>query len=101
MSLDGISILLQLLIKELNILNVYHINIQQHVLFMFKVKNIIPTAFNQVFLLTNHIYPRRFSGNGFEIGHFNLKLIRFAVGCGGPAIWNNFLVAEIEKSCFI
>ena len=101
MSFDDISITLQLLIKELNILNVYQINILQHVLFMFKVKNIIPMTFNQVFSLTDHIYPRRFSGKGFEIGHFNLKLIRFAVGFGGPAIWNNFLLAEIGKSCFI
>ena len=36
--------------KELNILNVYEINILQHLLFMFKVKaSITPRVFNQVF----------------------------------------------------
>ena len=48
--------------KELNILNVYQMNIQ-HLLFMFKVKSsLIPRAFNQVFSLIDHIYPTRFSG---------------------------------------
>ena len=39
---DGISIPSRLLMKELNILNKYQINILQHLLFMFKVKNSIP-----------------------------------------------------------
>ena len=50
MSSDGISILLRLLMKELNILNVYQINTLQHHLFMFKIKNsITPIVFNQAF----------------------------------------------------
>ena len=47
MSSDDISIASKLLMKELNILNVYQINILQHLLFMFK-------AFNQVFSLIDH-----------------------------------------------
>ena len=46
----------RLLMKELNILNVYQINILQHLLFMFKVKSsITPRVFNQVFSLIDHI----------------------------------------------
>ena len=42
--------------KELNILNVYQINILQHLLFMFRVKNsTTPRVFNQVFSLIDHI----------------------------------------------
>ena len=49
---SDISIPLSLLMKELNILNVYQINILQHLLFLFKVKNsITPKIFKQVFSL--------------------------------------------------
>ena len=56
MSSDYISIPLKLLMKDLHILNVYQMIIAQHLLFMFKVKNsIIPSAFNQVFSLIEHL----------------------------------------------
>ena len=65
---------------------------------MFKVKNsIIPRAFNQVFSLTDHLYPTRFCSNSFQISDFNLKLTRFASGFRGQTIWNKFLT-ESEKS---
>ena len=78
--------------KELNILNVYQINILQCLLFVFKVKNsIILRAFNQVFSLVDHIYPTRFSDNSFKICDFNSKITLFAFGFRGPTIWNQFL----------
>ena len=62
---SDISIPLSLLMKELNILNVYQINILQHLLFLFKVKNsITPKIFKQVLSL---IDPTRFSDNSFKI----------------------------------
>ena len=95
---DDISIPSRLLMKELNILNVYQINILQHLLFMFSVKNsIIPRAFNQVFSLIDHLYPTRFSDNSFKICDFDLKLTRFAIGFRGPTIWNKFLTKS-ERS---
>ena len=77
MSSDGISIPSRLLMKELNISNVYQINII-HLLFIFKVKSSITSrVFNQAFSLIDHLYPTRFSDNSFKICDFNLKLIRF------------------------
>ena len=68
LSSDGISISSRLLMKELNILNVYQINILQHLLFMFKVKrSITPRVFNQAFSLIDHLYPARFSDNSLNI----------------------------------
>ena len=59
---DGISILSRVLMKELNILNVYQINILQPLLFMFEVKNsIVPRVLNQTFSLIDHLYPTKFS----------------------------------------
>ena len=61
--------------KELNILNVYQINILEPLLFMFEVKNsIVPRVLNQAFSLTDHLYPTKFSDNSFKICDFNLKL---------------------------
>ena len=98
MSSVDFSILLWILMKELNILNVYQINILKHLSFMFKVKNnIIPRAFNQVFSLIYHIYPLRLSDKSFKICDFNLKLTHFAIGFKGPTIWNKFPM-ESEKS---
>ena len=75
---DDISISSRLLIEELNILNIFQINILQHLLFMFKVKNsIILREFNPVF--TDHIYPTTFSDSSLKICYFNLKLTRFAI----------------------
>ena len=83
--------------KELKILNVYQINILQHLLFMFKVKSsITPRVFSHVFSLIDHLYPIIFSANSFKICDFNLKLTRFAIAFRGPTIWNKFLT-ESEK----
>ena len=83
--------------KEWNILNEYQINILQHLLFMFEVKNrITPRVFNQVFSLIDYLYLTIFSDSSFETCDFNLKLTRFAIGFRGPTIWNKFL-AESEK----
>ena len=80
MSFDDDSIPSRLRIKESNILNVYQINILQHLLIMFKVKNsITPRVLNQVFSLIDQLYPTRFSDNSFKICDFNLKLARFAM----------------------
>ena len=84
MSADDISIPSRLLMKELNILDVYQIDILQHFLFIFAVKNsITPRVFNQVFSLIDHLYP---TNNSFKVCDFNLKLTRFAIGFRGSTI---------------
>ena len=99
MSSDDIYIPSRLLMKELNILNLYQINILQHLTFMFRVKNSITLrVFNQVFSLIDHLYPTRFSDNSFKICDFNLKLAGCAIGFRGPTILNKFLM-ESEKCC--
>ena len=93
---EDISIPSKLLMKE-NILNVYQINILQHLFFMFKVKNSITSrVFKQVLSLIDHLYPTRFSDNSFKICDFNLKLTHFAIVLRGQTIWNKILT-ESEK----
>ena len=92
MSSYGISTPSRLLMKEWNILNLYQLNILQHLLFMFKVKNrITPRVFNQAFSLKDHLYPTRFFDNSFKICDFNLKLTR-------QTIWNKFLTQR--EKCY-
>ena len=99
MSSHDNSIPLSLLMKKLNILNVYQINILQHLLFMFKVKNhLTPKVLNQLFSLINHLYPTRFSDNSFKTYDFNLKLTRFTIGFRGPTIWNKFFMKS--EKCY-
>ena len=67
LSSEDLSLSSRMLMKQLNILNVYQINILQHLLFMFKAKNnIIPRAFMQTFSMIDHIYPTRFSDDSFK-----------------------------------
>ena len=88
MSSDDISIPSRLLMKELNILNVYETNILQHLLYMFKVKNSIThRVFNRLFLLIDHLFLTDFSDNSFKIWYFT----RFGIGFRIPTIWNKFL----------
>ena len=71
----------------------------QHLLFMFKVKNsIAPRVFKEVFSLTDHLYPTRFSDSSFKICDLNLKLKRFSIGFRGPTIWNKFLTES--EQCY-
>ena len=56
LSSEDLSLSSRMLMKQLNILNVYQINILQRLSFMFKAKNnIIPRAFMQTFSMIDHI----------------------------------------------
>ena len=96
---DDISIPLRLLMKELNILNVYQINILQNLLFMFKVKNsITPRVFNQIFSLIGHLYLTRFSDNSFKMCDLNLKLTHFAIPFRGPKSEKCYTSIDVFKN---
>ena len=54
------------LLKSLNALNVYQVNLYQICLFMYQVKNgTIPKNFNNNFSTVDHSYPTRFALNSF------------------------------------
>ena len=54
------------LMKKLNILNVYQINIMQTTTFMFKIKlNSAPNIFLERFHLIKHKYPTNYANNNF------------------------------------
>ena len=82
------------LMKSLNILNVYQINILQHLLLMFKVKHsLIPDIFQKKFHQIDHKYPTGYSRNNYQVPQ-NKATYFFRLTRRGPYIWNNFLGNE-------
>ena len=79
------------LLKSLNALNVYQVNIFQICSFMHQVKNgTIPKIFNNNFSAVNHYYPTRFALNSFQLPRSS-KTPKFSILLRGPKLWNQFL----------
>ena len=77
------------LMKDLNILNVYQINLFQTLQFMFKLKNEkTPQVFKTQFAKIQHRYPTRYSTNNYVIPRTTLRKTDFAITCRGPSLWN-------------
>ena len=86
------------LMKKLNILNVYQLNIIQTATFMLKVKlNLAPNVFSETFNEIKHKYPTNYSANNFLIPQKQLKVSKFSISVRGPKIWNNFLSNQTKS----
>ena len=80
------------LMKNLNVLNVYQINIYQSLIFMYKFNNkMTPTIFNTLFKKIEHAYPTRFSNNNFVQPKTFSKTTNFSISKRGPYLWNTLL----------
>ena len=85
------------LLKRLNALNVYQINLYQISAFMYQVKNgTIPKIFQNNFSNVDHSYPTRFAVNSFQLPRSS-KTSKFSILTRGPKLWNQFLSNE-EKN---
>ena len=85
------------LMRDMNALNVYQINIFQVLKFMYKSKhNLNPRVFDNTFTEIHHGYPTRFSRSNFKQPKIITKTTSFAISSRGPKIWNNYL-HEFEK----
>ena len=86
------------LMRDMNALNVYQINIFQVLKFMYKSKhNLNPRVFDNTFTEIHHGYPTRFSRSNFKQPKIITKTTSFAISSRGPKIWNNYLL-EFEKN---
>ena len=85
------------LMKSLNALNVYQINIFQTLNLMFKSQHrLSPIVFQNMFKKVKHKYPTNFANNNFKTPNFNLKSTRFAISTRGPTLWNTVLSDTIK-----
>ena len=86
------------LLKEMEALNVYQINLMQTLKFMHKTKyGKNPRISLPKFCELDHQYPTGFSKNSFCYKRCASKTISFAITLRGPTIWNSFLSPH-EKS---
>ena len=80
------------LMKSLDILNVYQLNIFQHLLFMHKVKNETTLdIFKNRFSYINHGYPTNYSKHNFNIPLVKLNYLKRSISFRGPNLWNKLL----------
>ena len=80
------------LLRSLNALNVYKINLYQHLNFMHKVSNnVAPLIFNGVFKKLSHKYPTNFSHNNFSLKKCSLSSTK------NSKLWNEFLSTDEKQ----
>ena len=86
------------LLLKLNAMNVYQINIYQHLIFMFKVRNnLAPQVFKNSFECIEHNFQTRFRINNFRQPRRITKKTSFAISKRGPLLWNEILTNSIKE----
>ena len=87
------------LLKILNILNVYQINIFQILIFMFKhQQNMLPDVFKPLFSLISHKYPTRHAKNNYIVPKTHLRKTDFSITCRGPRLWKSIPSCDLKNS---
>ena len=90
------------LMKSLQILNIYQLNLFQIVLFMFKLKNeTIPQIFHSQFTAINHKYPTRHSLNNYTLPKTTLRKTDFSITYRGPNLWNRIPSKDMKNLVLI
>ena len=78
------------LLKNLNALNVYQINIYQHLGFMHKFNNNeTPKVFNNIIKRPEHGYPTNFSSLNFSLKSYSLNNAKYSISFRGPKLGND------------
>ena len=86
------------LLKTLNALNVYQINLLQVLLFMHKIKtNSSPRIFLHQFQTINHKHTTRYSINNCKEPKRETNYAKSCIHARGPVIWNNFLNETVKN----
>ena len=83
------------LLRSLKALNVYEINLYQHLNFTHKVSNnVAPLMFNDMFKKPSHKYPTNFLHNNFSLKKCSLKSTKYSISFRAPKLWNEFLSTD-------
>ena len=86
------------LLWSLNALNVYQINLYEHLAFMYKLnKNKARLTFNDVIKKPYHKYFTKFSENRFNLKAISLKSTKYPASFCSPKIWNKSLTEEEKE----
>ena len=82
------------LLRKINAVNVYQINLYQHLNFMHKVNQETPRIFNDLIKRPVHKYPTNFSKLNFCLKNVSLNSKKNSVSFRGPKLWNEILHKE-------
>ena len=81
--------------KNLNALNVYQINIYQHVNVMHRfINNQISSISSDFIKRPDHKYPINFSRSGFYLKRCSLSSTEYSISIPGPKLWNDVINKE-------
>ena len=80
------------LLKELNALNIYQLNINNILLFMHRVKNnTIPNIFKQSFKINKNKYNTKATNTRFYKPLVKTKYNQYSIAYRGPQLWNSLI----------
>ena len=86
------------LLRKINALNVYQINLYQHLNFMHKFNNQeTPRIFNDLIKKPVHKYPTNFSKSNFCLKNVSLNSTKYWISFRGPKLWNEILHKEEKE----
>ena len=89
------------LFENLNSLNVYQINIYQHLKFMHKfINNQIPSIFSDLIKRPDHKDPTNFSQSSFYLKRYSLNSTEYSISNRGPKLWNDVVNKEKKDILF-
>ena len=83
------------LFKNLNALNVYQVNIYEHLNFTHKfISNQIPSVFSDFIKRRNHKYPTNLSQSNFYLKRYSLNSTKYYISIRGRKLWNDVINKE-------
>ena len=86
------------LLRSLNALNVYQINIYRHLTLIYKTnKNQASGIFNKLIKKHVHKYPAKFSESCFCPQALTLKATKYSIFQHGPKMWNELSTKIIKN----
>ena len=89
----------QPLMKNLNILNIYQLNLYQTLSFMYKVKNTLtPAIFQDIFKIPHHMYETRAAELNFSTTNPTNRQSSFSILHRGPKLWNTLLNQDSKQA---
>ena len=86
------------LLRSLNALNIYQINLHQQANFMYKFQKYwAPKIFNMASEKPTYKYPTQFSETKFKYKKYSLTSTKHSISVRGPKTWNEFLTKEEKE----
>ena len=86
------------LLRKINALNVYQINLYQHLNFMHKFNHQgTPRIFNDLIKKLVHKYQTNFSKSNFCLKNVSLNSTKYSISFHGPKLWNEILHREEKE----